>query len=78
MWLENPSSGRKDTMLTLATYASVIAFAKLLLNGVTIGNFSFGTIDASLIAAILAPTLSAYSARKWMDKSDKKKEEVKE
>lgn len=74
MWIKHPRRKEKDTMLTLSVYAFVVALIKFLLNGTSIGNINFGTIDATLIAAILGPTLAAYTARKHSDNIKDKKE----
>jgi hypothetical protein len=65
IWLTNPSTGRKDTMLSLSAYAFLMCAVKFLLNGVAVGSFTFGTVDAALIGALLGPTLIAYSAKKF-------------
>ncbi len=50
---------------------SYIAFGvvmiKVLLNDVVWGQFTFGTIDAAVIAALLTPTLGAYAIRRRND-----------
>lgn len=66
-------------MLTLGVMATLSALGKFLLNGVSIElagqSVNFGTTDATLIGAILLPTLGAYVARKYTSSPDKKKEE---
>jgi hypothetical protein len=46
-----------------------VVLLKVLLNGASITiashSYSFGTIDALTIGALLAPTLGAYTARRW-------------
>ena len=77
LWIKHPRSGTEDTMLTLGVLASLSAIGKFLLNGVAIQvadkTINFGTVDATLIAAILTPTLGAYVARKYTSNPDKTK-----
>jgi len=72
MWINHPRKKEPDAALTLSVYAFAACLLKFLGNGVTVGDFSFGTVDASLIAALLGPTLIAYTARKYTDSPDKK------
>ena len=46
----------------------VVVLIKFMMAGVTIFGFSAGEVDASMIAAILTPTLGAYVARRYTDK----------
>lgn len=87
MWIKNPNPrvNRKDTMLTLSVYAFSVVCFKILFAGVSFSfgedfSFTFGSIDSAVVAALLAPTLGSYVARKYVDykkedKSDEKKEE---
>lgn len=59
------TSGNRSMTATLAYVAFAIVMLKFLLNGMTVGAWSFGTIDAASIAAVLTPTLGAYTARRW-------------
>lgn len=74
MFIKHPRSGKKDTMLSLSVYAFFVCLFKFLMNGVSFTIFDyiidFGTVDATLIAALLTPTLVAYSARKYTDSPD--------
>jgi len=72
MFIKHPRTGKKDTMLSLSVYAFFACLIKFLGNGVSVGEFNFGTVDATLIAALLGPTLIAYTARKYTDSPDKK------
>jgi hypothetical protein len=58
-WIKN-TSGHPDAMLSLATLATLTVLGKVIVNGV------FGTIDATIIAATLTPTLGAYVARRHL------------
>jgi hypothetical protein len=74
-WLKHPRTKQPDTMLTIATYSSAASIFKFLTNGAEI-HFGttvlhLGTIDAGIISALLAPTLTSYVARKWKDSPDK-------
>lgn len=70
MWIKHPRSKKPDTMLTLAVVATLTALGKFALNDVVIGSVNFGTMDATLLAAMLTPTLGAYVARKFKDSPD--------
>lgn len=63
-WMLKNSQGRPDALLTFAAGAVAVVFLKLLLNGVSVHGWNFGTIDAGLIAALLTPTLGAYTAKR--------------
>lgn len=71
MWITN-SSGKKDAVLTMAVIGFVVVIIKVLLAGFSITTagktvYSFGSIDATLVGAILTPTLGAYVTRRYMD-----------
>ena len=78
MWMKN-SEGRKDAMLTMAFMGLSVVLLKVLIGGIEfhIGEkpVMLGTADASVITAILTPTLGAYVARRYTDKRYHKKEE---
>lgn len=63
-WMLRNSRGRPDALLTFAVAAVAVVLAKVLLQGVTVGTWSFGGIDAGLVAAVLTPTLGAYTAKR--------------
>lgn len=73
-WIKHPRSKKPDTMLTLSVIAFVGVLVKFLVNDVQIGNINLGTTDATLIAALLGPTLVAYVTRKMKDGPDGQKE----
>ena len=81
LWVLHPRSKQPDSALTFSVLAVLATLGKFLLNGVTIEvlnkTVNFGTIDAALVGAILAPTLGAYVARKFKDSPDTKKEDSK-
>lgn len=66
------SDGRRDPILTLAIFATVIVLLKVLVSGVTFHitgmPVDFGTIDGGLVGAILTPTLGAAVAHRYTDK----------
>ena len=70
LWLSHPRSGKQDTMLTVAVVSTIVILGKVLLNGVGIGDVSLGTIDSTLVAAVLTPTLGAYVLRKQKSPPD--------
>ena len=71
MWIKHPRSKEPDAMLTLAVVAFVSVVLKFLTNDVVLGlgekSVSLGKIDATLVGALLAPTLGAYVIRKQKD-----------
>lgn len=80
MWVKHPSTKKPSATLTFAVYSLVICLGKFLLNGVTIEimdkTFNFGTVDASLVAAILTPTLLSYVSKKFKPIPTKTEESV--
>lgn len=66
------SSGKKDAVLTMAVVGFGFVLVKVLLAGVSLQfagkEFGFGSIDGSVIAAILTPTLGAYVSRRYTDR----------
>lgn len=78
-WISN-TDGKKDAVLTMTFIGFLIIALKLLMAGCTIiynGNsFTFGSIGAAEIGAVLTPTLGAYVARRYTDKSTSKMETV--
>lgn len=68
LWIKN-TAGKEDAVLTMAFFAFAGVMVKFMLSGVSVSlsaghSFSFGTVDAGVIAAILTPTLGAYVARR--------------
>lgn len=78
LWIKHPRSKEPDSMLTLSVYAFIVVSIKFAVNGITLNLgdriLDLGTTDATLIGALLAPTLGAYVVRKYKDSPDKKKE----
>ena len=66
LWIKK-SDGTPDASLTIAMVTMAVVLIKVLLAGAAIGPFSFGSIDAGVIAALLTPTLGAYVARRYTD-----------
>jgi len=70
MWIKHPRTGEKDTMLTLAAagFLFTILFTTASLVAAWILNDSKFLSSVALIdAAILTPSLAAYTARKYTD-----------
>lgn len=69
-WMIKNSRDKKDALLTFAVAAVVVILIKVLLHGVTItiGTkvFSMGAVDAGIVAAVLGPTLGAYTTKRVM------------
>lgn len=80
-WMKN-TEGKADAVLTMSVIGFVVVLLKVLFSDVTIGDWTFGTIDAGTVAAILTPTLGAYVARRYTDRKVKSsfsyKEEITE
>ena len=79
LFLRN-TDGKKDAMLTFAFTGFIVVLFKYLVSGVAADiaghSVNFGTVDASMMAALLTPTLGAYVARRYTDKKfDQKVEE---
>lgn len=64
IWMIRNSRGRKDALLTFSVMSITVILIKVLLNGVNIKGWSFGVIDASLVGAVLVPTLGAYTTKR--------------
>ena len=78
-WMKN-TEGRPDAVLTMAFVGFMIVAIKILFAGAVIefnGNkYSFGAPDASVIGALLGPTLGAYVTRRWTEKKYPAKDKV--
>lgn len=70
-WMKN-SEDKPDSMLTLGAVSLAVVLIKFFLSDMTIGPVVFGQLDGMVIAAILAPTLGAYVARRYTDAVHKK------
>ena len=72
MWIKN-TSGKKDAMLTFATFSFIVITLNVLLS--TFGSVTFGetaitfqSLDSTVMAVYLGATFSAYVSRRWTDK----------
>lgn len=78
-WIKHPRTGKQDTTLTIAVVSTVCCLFKFMISGITLEvmgyNLSFGTVDASVITAVLTPTLLSYVARKYSDSPSKESKE---
>ena len=83
MWIKN-TSGKKDAMLTFATFSFAVVTLNILLStisSISVGDkvFEFALMESGAMATYLAATFSAYVTRRWTDKkylpSEEKKEE---
>lgn len=65
------SDGRKSFTVTISLITFVVVMLKVLVGGSSFAingvSVSFGNIDSDEIAALLGPTLFAYSFRKYTD-----------
>ena len=68
-WINNPSTGKDDTMLTCAVsgfvLSAILAVGQFVAS-LYIPKVSMGDI-AMVIGAILTPTVAAYTARRYTD-----------
>lgn len=67
-WMVRNSEGKRDAVLTMTLVGFAVILLKFLLAGVTVGSFTFGDVDATVIGALLTPTMGAYVARRYTDK----------
>lgn len=76
MWLKHPRTKEKDTMMSLALYGFVFTLlfttASIILTWITKDPMYLDNI-ALIDAAILTPTVAAYTARKYSDLKNKSK-----
>lgn len=72
-WMKK-TEGNEDSMLTLSVVSLGVILFKFVFSEMTIGPFTMGQLDGTVIAAILTPTLAAYCARKHSDNMTSKKE----
>ena len=77
MWWIKNTSGKKDAMLTFATFSFIVVTLNILLSSIaslTVGDkvFEFQLMDSGTMATYLAATFSAYVTRRWTDKRYKK------
>lgn len=69
MWLKDPKTGKKSVTLTIMISGFAVALAKLLLSGITYGEFSFAQFSGSDFAAVFGAVGAIYTARKYTDKN---------
>jgi hypothetical protein len=65
-WIKN-SLGKPDAMLSFAVVSLGVVLLKFFFSEMSFGPITFGQIDGGTITAILAPTLTAYVARRHSD-----------
>lgn len=78
LWVKHPRLQAPDAMLTFSAITLLVCSIKVVLNDVviTIGyrgshTINCGHVDATVIAAMLGPTVLAYVQRKRQDPPDK-------
>ena len=64
-WMNNPSTGRQDPMLTMSVIVVLIASIKFLFAGVILitakgVTVNFGNVDATVYAALMGPVLAYH------------------
>jgi hypothetical protein len=64
------SRKQPDALMTFSVWAVLFVLVKVLLMGVKVvwgtHSFDFGTIDALVVAAVLTPTVGAYTTKRIM------------
>lgn len=76
-WVKN-TKGKDDAMLTLSVISLAVILFKIIFANLTFGEVTLGGVDGTTIAAVLAPTLGAYVARRHSDRSKDNKDENKQ
>lgn len=71
-WMMKNSRGKPDALLTFSAMSVVVVLLKILLNGVIYKGWTFGTIDATLVGAVLLPTVGAYTTKRVVGGKDDK------
>lgn len=74
-WISHPKTKEPDAMLTLSVYSLAVVLFKFFFSEMSFGSTTFGQLDASTVAALLTPTLSAYVVRKYHDQTNSQKED---
>lgn len=72
IWMMKNSRGKADALLTFSVMSVTVVLIKVLLNGVAFKGWTFGTIDASLVGAVLLPTVGAYTTKRVVGGKDDK------
>ena len=72
-WMIKNSEGRKDAILTFAAVAFLFVMLRFIVSGVSLKitdnfNIDFGELDATLVAAVITPTLGSYVMRRATDR----------
>jgi hypothetical protein len=71
LWITN-TEGKPDAILTMTFIGFIVILLKYVVSDVTLNilsfSLNFGNVDAASMAALLAPTLGAYVARRFTDK----------
>lgn len=71
MWIKN-TTGKKDAMLTFATFSFLIVTLNVLLSSIdtlTVGETTviFKALDSTVMAVYLGSTFTAYVSRRWTE-----------
>lgn len=70
-WIRN-TDGKPDAVLTMAFMGFIVVLLKVLIGETTFDlgdhTYTFGGIDATVVGALLTPTLGAYVTRRWTEK----------
>ena len=71
MYLKDPKTGKESATLTILMTTFAICLLKLLISGMSYGDFSAGTFSGSDFALAVGAAGSIYGFRKHTDKGKK-------
>ena len=69
MWFKDPKTDEKSVTVTLLTITFIIALAKIMVSGMTIGGFKMAAFSGVDFAAMIGAVGGVYGFRKHTDKS---------
>jgi hypothetical protein len=58
------SLGERDFLLTASALCLATVLVKALASGVVVSGVSLGALDPAMVAALLAPTFTAYTVKR--------------
>jgi hypothetical protein len=68
MWIKDPKTNKPSVTLTIMITGFVVALVKLLLSGISYGDFNFAPFSGSDFGAVFGAVGAIYTARKYTDK----------
>jgi hypothetical protein len=58
------SQGNPDFLMTASVLALAVVLIRALASGVVVSGVTLGILDPGMVAALLAPTLTAYTVKR--------------